>query len=180
MRAFAVLVLSPALAFGAAAGAVGVVGGVSTPLTKPTSLLWSGRVFTSRADLAGWLRGRGVTYATWAKRHPAPARVLQDRASSSGTEQMHASSVQPNRLLAVLVAASAVLVGLALFLQRLGRSRKERRAAGRGPPVISLLSAARDAASSSQGRRMLGRLALYAVSTLLTVGLGAAVALYLV
>jgi hypothetical protein len=192
VRAFAVLVLAPAFAFGAAAGAAAVAGGVVTPVTKPTSLVWNGRVFTGRADLAGWLRGRGVTYETWAKRHPTAALVLDHRASSSAVQKMDASSAQPSRLIAVLVAALAVLAVMALFLQRLGRSRKKHRAAGREPPSlrhatesalrtgISSLSAAREAASSPQGRRTLGRVALYAVSVVLTVGLGAAVALYLV
>lgn len=174
VRAFAVLVLAPAFAFGAAAGAVGIVGGVSTPVAKPTSLVWNARVFTSRADLAGWLRGRGVTYETWAKRHPAAARVLDDRANTADPQNSGASVPLPRQLLAVLTAAVAVLAAVAAL----------RQPSIRGSAVAALsagnfsLAAIREAASTPQGRRTLGRLALYAASAVLTVGLGAAVALY--
>lgn len=41
---------------------------------RPTAIVWGDRVFTTRADLASWLRARGVRYETWARRHPALAR----------------------------------------------------------------------------------------------------------
>ncbi len=40
---------------------------------------WSDRVPLSRAMLNKWLRERGMTYAAWAKLHPAAARELPQK-----------------------------------------------------------------------------------------------------
>lgn len=53
---------------------------VKVPTIRPVSgIVWGGRVFETRAALAAWLHSRGATYATWAERHPALARVLETR-----------------------------------------------------------------------------------------------------
>jgi hypothetical protein len=43
---------------------------------KPTALAWGGRVFSSQAKLEAWLRGRGVSYSVWAKRHQAAVGIV--------------------------------------------------------------------------------------------------------
>lgn len=51
------------------------------PVTVPaihdvTGVIWSNRVFSSQEALTRWLRPRGLTYAGWATRHPALAKIL--------------------------------------------------------------------------------------------------------
>jgi hypothetical protein len=77
VRALAVLVLAPAFALGAVAGAVGIVGRPNQPTGAATSLIWAERVFPTRQSFETWLRARGADYGTWAQRHPS-ARVVFD------------------------------------------------------------------------------------------------------
>lgn len=46
---------------------------------KPAALVWSDRVFRSEAELAAWLRGRGIPYGRWARAHPAAVKILRSR-----------------------------------------------------------------------------------------------------
>jgi hypothetical protein len=44
------------------------------PSNAPTKgIVWDGHTFASRGDFARWLRSQGVSYAVWARRHPALA-----------------------------------------------------------------------------------------------------------
>lgn len=54
---------------------------VTTPRTSapPHSIVWAHRVFTSPADLAAWLKSRGMTYRLWAARYPVDAAILEQR-----------------------------------------------------------------------------------------------------
>jgi hypothetical protein len=47
------------------------------PVTKPHSVVWGDRVFGSPAELGGWLRFRGASYALWRARHPGARAVLE-------------------------------------------------------------------------------------------------------
>jgi len=55
---------------------------VATPVhppatTTPLAIIWADRVFSSRTDLAGWLKSRGAAYAHWAVRHPHARDTLE-------------------------------------------------------------------------------------------------------
>lgn len=45
----------------------------------PEAVVWSGRVFRSEAELATWLRTRGVVYERWVRSHPAAVSLLRGR-----------------------------------------------------------------------------------------------------
>jgi hypothetical protein len=126
MRALAVLVLAPAFALGAVAGAIGLVGGnVKVDAQHPTSLVWADRVFVNQHDLAKWLESRGATYETWAAHHPSAAQLFergaQQRvsAASSGPVKDHAAATDRSKPLRAGLAAGIALVALlALFALR--------------------------------------------------------------
>jgi hypothetical protein len=46
---------------------------------QPSAIVWSGRVFQSRAELTRWLHSRGATYVAWRQRYPTAAAVLEHR-----------------------------------------------------------------------------------------------------
>jgi hypothetical protein len=79
LRALAVIVLAPAFALGAVAGAVGIVGRPAQPTAGPASLVWAERVFPTRNSFDTWLRARGASYETWAARHPSAAAAFGGR-----------------------------------------------------------------------------------------------------
>jgi hypothetical protein len=52
------------------------VGTEQPPPGQAGSLVWGDAVFTSPLELEAWLRIRGGSYATWARRHPAAVKIL--------------------------------------------------------------------------------------------------------
>ena len=40
------------------------------------ALVWGDGVFANRLELEAWLRIRGVSYESWAKKHPAAVKLL--------------------------------------------------------------------------------------------------------
>lgn len=52
---------------------------VPPPVGSPQSLVWSNRVFSSRASLEAWLKARGLSYVVWARKHGAAAAVVEHR-----------------------------------------------------------------------------------------------------
>lgn len=53
---------------------------VKVPTIHPvTGIVWGDRVFNSRPALTAWLHARGASYARWASRNPALARVLESK-----------------------------------------------------------------------------------------------------
>ena len=131
VRALAVLLLAPLFALGVASVAVGIVGGVVREPVRPTSVVWSQRVFTSQKDLAAWLEARGSSYETWANRHPSPASVFERQTPAALRTDRPAAQAESHRryaLLAPLVAGIALLV---LLVFTLPRSRYRRR-----PPAL--------------------------------------------
>jgi hypothetical protein len=47
------------------------------PQVQTGTVVWGGRVFSSRTDLAAWLHSRGFNYGRWAARHPRAASGQQ-------------------------------------------------------------------------------------------------------
>jgi hypothetical protein len=47
------------------------------PALQAPAVMWAGRVFLDRDDLASWLAARGQSYETWAALHPAAAHELE-------------------------------------------------------------------------------------------------------
>jgi hypothetical protein len=122
VRALAALVLAPAFALGAVAGAAGIVGGVDTPPTKPDGIVWANRVFASQDDLQKWLTGRGADYETWASRHPDIAAVFAKGGQPAHTAEAKAatessSGARDGALIVILVAGTAL--GLLLLVYAL-------------------------------------------------------------
>jgi hypothetical protein len=126
VRALAALVLAPAFALGAVAGAAGIVGGKPAQVEqRPTSLIWANRVFVSQQDLAKWLESRGATYEAWAAQHPSTADHFESNvekrlsAASSAPAQDHATATDRSKpLTAGLVAGIGLAALLALFALR--------------------------------------------------------------
>ena len=46
------------------------------PPGEPGALVWGDGLFTNALELQAWLRIRGVSYKTWAQRHPAGVKLL--------------------------------------------------------------------------------------------------------
>ena len=45
---------------------------------QPGLLVWGDAVFANPLELQAWLRIRGVSYAQWARRHPAAVKILTE------------------------------------------------------------------------------------------------------
>ena len=147
MRALAVLVLAPAFALGAVAGAVGIVGKPLQQTQKPDSLVWAGRVFATEHSFDKWLRARGASYAAWAGRHPSTAAVF----AMPGERRLAATSVARSThrtkghwLLAGVVAAAALVFLLAAAAGGTRRPARERsRVRSKDKPPVSARAAGR-------------------------------------
>jgi len=46
------------------------------PPGSPGALVWGDGLFTNALELQAWLRIRGVSYKTWARRHPAGVKLV--------------------------------------------------------------------------------------------------------
>ena len=116
---------------------------------RATAVAWGDRVFVSRAELARWLRSRGVAYSTWARSHASSAGIidpsLRKRAAaghSAHTRQHAAALKAPVKTPSIIQAAApshgplrsllvfaALLVGvLCLLVAVLPRLEPARRA----------------------------------------------------
>ena len=51
-------------------------GGEHSVAVRSVGLLWGGKRFSSRAAFNAWLRPRSLSYARWARKHPAGRRIL--------------------------------------------------------------------------------------------------------
>jgi hypothetical protein len=130
MRALAVLLLVPGFTLGLVAGLTNVVGTPRAVSSQSTDLVWSDRVFTSRADFAAWLSSRGSDYKVWSERHPAAARHFEQPSGgalalhSQEQQQAAGGSVTPRagstRALLIASISLALLVAM-LTLARLVR-----------------------------------------------------------
>ncbi len=54
---------------------------------QPGALVWGNGVFANALELDAWLRIRGVSYKTWARRHPAAVRIIAPRPVPVGGKQ---------------------------------------------------------------------------------------------
>lgn len=80
VRLLVAMLLAPILAVAIASGSVKVAGhppAYAGP--EPRGLVWAGRVFTGRRELAVWLQRRDADYRRWSARHPAAAARLEHR-----------------------------------------------------------------------------------------------------
>jgi hypothetical protein len=50
---------------------------------RPSSFAWGNQVFSSQAQLAAWLRSKGIDSSVWLRRHPDAARILGAQAPPS-------------------------------------------------------------------------------------------------
>jgi hypothetical protein len=137
MRALAVLLLVPGFTLGLVAGLTNVVGTPRAVSAQSTDLVWSDRVFTSRADFAAWLEGRGTDYEVWAERHPAAASHFEDPAQPPLTQSTEAGggsvTLRAGSTKALLIAS----VSFALLLAMLALSRVVRSARYLSAPSLS-------------------------------------------
>lgn len=50
-----------------------------SPPGQSGALVWGDGVFANRLELEAWLRIRGVSYESWARKHPAAVKLLNQR-----------------------------------------------------------------------------------------------------
>ena len=205
MRALAVIVLAPAFALGAVAGAVGIVGGPTTLTQRPDSLVWAVRVFRSQQSFETWLRARGASYDTWAQRHPSAAVIFDpnDKRALAAAAPAAPHRTKGHSLLVGLVAGASlvllfVLYALGSHRRWLPAPRTPRRA---GKTVVlarprlqallatsavaavrwpsALAATVHDPLTPRRIRQLLPSIAFYAIAVVLAVVIGASVAVYL-
>ena len=152
MRALAILFLVPGFSLGLVAGVTHVVGPIDTVPAQQTSLVWSNRIFPTRADLETWLVSRGSNYELWAARHPDAARHFEDPSSQSLAtgSSLQSSTPHVRSIKALLIAAGSFAALLAMLtLARFVRSARflldppSIRLPLRGPPPMAARAAVR-------------------------------------
>lgn len=119
MRLAGVLIGPAILAFLIVTGLSQVVPGPSAePLTQPTGLTWSGRVFRDRIEFARWLQVRGVSYEEWSRLHPGSPWAMPRPAESATAAAPRTLSARPtggdsdSAVVAILGAALVLVSGL--------------------------------------------------------------------
>lgn len=131
MRVFLVPLLAAGFAFGLATAATELTKGSTPAPPSPTSIVWSGRVFSSTHELTVWLRARGVNYETWAAQHPTAASVLEpsrrNRASSAANSTRQAAGDASKTLAIVALAASVFGILMLLVASRAKSAQRTRR-----------------------------------------------------
>ena len=140
MRALAVIVLAPAFALGAVAGAVGIVGRPAQPAAGPASLVWAERVFPTRHSFDTWLRARGASYAAWAARHPSAAAVFgsHDPRTLAAEPPAQPAKASPRRTyghswIVAMIAGISIALLAALYALRTRLMRPAKASAWRRP-----------------------------------------------
>lgn len=135
---------------------------------RPSTLVWDGRVFASRAQLTQWLTARGVDVRGWLRRHPRvqPARVVAD---SDAPASRSKSGGDGGRWIPYGFAVLAVLAAAVVARRRRDALRVVARSI---PTSVSTLRVLwrrhRDA-----GRRV----AIYLTPAIVALGLGVVVAI---
>jgi len=117
MRALAILCVVPGFSLGLIAGATHLVGPLE-PSAQQTNLVWSNRVFTTRAAFETWLASRGSNYELWSQRHPAAARHFDDAsrslAANASSQDSGRQAQSGTALLIAIISCSVLLAMLAL------------------------------------------------------------------
>jgi hypothetical protein len=159
MRALAILLLVPGFSVGLVAGFTNLVGAPDPVAAQATDLVWSDRVFSTRADFAAWLDSRGTSYELWSERHPSAARRFENHSrrplASHSSAQSEAAGSSPaprtQSTTALLIASlSAALLVAMLALARVVRSARflleppsmGRRVRSLRPPAAALIGVA--------------------------------------
>lgn len=70
--AAAILVVTLVVAF-----MPGAVKSDPSPPGQTGALVWGNGVFANKLELEAWLRIRGVSYESWARKHPAAVKLLK-------------------------------------------------------------------------------------------------------
>jgi hypothetical protein len=118
MRALAILLLVPGFSLGLVAGFTNLVGAPDPVAAQATDLVWSDRVFSTRADFAAWLDSRGTSYELWSERHPSAARRFEDHSRrplvshSSAQSEAAGSSAAPSARPATALLVASLSAGL--------------------------------------------------------------------
>jgi hypothetical protein len=73
------LVVTALLVWGGLVRSLIVVKPVVPHSARPTAIVWHDRVFSSRKQIAVWLRSHGRDYRGWARQHPGAIAVLEHR-----------------------------------------------------------------------------------------------------
>jgi hypothetical protein len=111
----------------------------------PTSVLWGGRVFTSRATLDFWLRTRGASYGDWARLHPDARTVFEPGRPAVAPSRTVAAPSKPSHKSAAHPAP-----------KRASKRNVGRTSRGFKPPVLApgLMAAARPAANAEPAQNV--------------------------
>ena len=64
------------------------------PPGQAGALVWGNGVFSNALELEAWLRIRGVSYKTWARRHPAGVKLVTPRAIALGPGSTKAAAAK--------------------------------------------------------------------------------------
>jgi hypothetical protein len=101
--------------------------------SRPSAIVWGDRVFSSRAQLAGWLTARGGSYRHWSALHPVARSTVEHTARkafrppptrtkaagpTTAAKRRHAASTRPLQVAATgstLPWATLVKVALAVL-----------------------------------------------------------------
>jgi hypothetical protein len=81
---------------------------VTGPLGQPQALGWGSHVFSTPAQLRAWLAVRHVSYASWAKNHPAALAQLEHRPVPTQPAAATEASPKPKRPAAPTETTTAV------------------------------------------------------------------------
>lgn len=107
---------------------------------RPEAIVWDERVFRSEAQLAGFLRGRGISYERWARNHPDAVAILRPapivvssatprspaKTARSTDRAPAAAATEPALSAASFAMPVAALFGLALAIGASAVSRRAR------------------------------------------------------
>jgi hypothetical protein len=129
VRVFVVPLLAAGFALGLAMAATELTNGPAPQRASPTSIVWSGRVFTSRSELAAWLKGKGASYETWAALHPTMSSILvtkNQNAVGFPSNPAGRAAGDASRTLAIVALAASVLGILALLVASPAKSQRIR------------------------------------------------------
>jgi len=85
---------------------------------EPPGVYWGGSIRT-KADLSTWLSARGVSFESWARRHPGAAREL--RVPAAPAKRADASTADP--LVVGLAVGVGFLILATVLAQTVARSR---------------------------------------------------------
>lgn len=135
------------------------------PPLRPTAIVWADRVFTSKADLASWLRARGGSYRAWAQRHPALAQPRSAPTAAGAPDRVPAAAsagddAGPSALLLIggfLALCTGFVLAVQVRRQLSGRGPPRRRRVGRSVPGAPLAMVWRRLSERPPRPRRVGR-----------------------